>query len=361
MTSKKATPGADRGTPPDVGLPPLSEQDQQHLAAMEQKLQMLRDYVVGVTQGYYTGLYVYGPGGSAKSYCILQTLEAVGANFRVHNSRLTGQTLFHVLSQAPDAIHVLEDMEGLFTQHNARGVLRSALWAQRADGGRGPRERWLTWGSTGRRPRELRVLFTGGLIMTANKDLDSSCPELTALKTRIAYLMLAPSDPEVRALLRHLARRGWEADGRHLKPHESMDVVEFLIQQSTLLQCRLDLRLLENAYADYLVWRDGHALCHWHDLLATRLRGRTTYFRREVEPAGPTPTPGPAGLAAAARARGARRRAQHRQESLRIVRHVLTATDVPAEQLHLWAELSGGASQAAFYRWRGVALGNGES
>jgi hypothetical protein len=209
-------------------------------------------------------------------------------------------------------------------------------------------------------PRELRVLFTGGLIMTANRDLESSCPELAAVKTRIPYLMLAPAETEVRALLRHLARRGWDADGRHLDPHESQDVAEYLIRQCAVLQDRLDLRLLENAYSDFLRWREGHALCHWHDLLATRLRERTTYFRQEVEAAGPTPTPGSAGLSEAARTRGARRRSQHRQKCLRIVKEVLSTTELPAEQYDLWAKLSGGASLAAFYRWRTEALGNSE-
>jgi hypothetical protein len=351
----------DSDTLVDVGRQDLTEEDQKHLDAMNKKIQVLRDYVIGVARGFYTGLFVFGPGGSSKSYTILETLDAVGANYNLHNSRLTGQTLFHVISQAPDSIHVLEDMETLFSQRNARGVLRSALWGQHADGGRGPMERWVTWGSTGKRPRELRVLFTGGLIMAANRDFDSSCPELTAVKTRIPYLMLAPSDAEVRALLRHLARRGWDADGRHLDPHECQDVAEYLIRQCSVLRRRLDLRLLENAYSDFLLWREGHALCHWQDLLATRLRERTTYFRQEVEVAGPTPTPGPAGLAEAARTRGARRRAQHRQERLRIVREVLTTTDVPAEQYDLWAKLTGGASVAAFYRWSAEALGTSES
>jgi hypothetical protein len=345
----------------DVGCLGLTVEDQKHLDEMDKKIQVLRDYVIGVASGFYTGLYVFGPGGTSKSYTILETLDAVGANYILHNSRLTGQTLFHVIAQAPDSIHVLEDMEALFSQRNARGVLRSALWGQRADGRRGPMERWVTWGSSGKRPRERRVLFTGGLIMTANRDLDSSCPELAAVKTRIPYLMLAPSDAEVRALLRHLARRGWDADGRHLDPYETQDVVEYLIRQCSALQRRLDLRLLENAYADFLLWREGHALCHWHDLLATRLRERTTYFRQEVEAAGTTPTPGPAGLGEAARVRGARRRSQHRQECIRIVRELLSTTDVPAERQKLWAKLTGGASVAAFYRWRDEVLGNGES
>jgi hypothetical protein len=89
--------------------------------------------------------------------------------------------------------------------------------------------------------------------------------------------------------------------------------------------------------------------------VATRLRERTTYFRREVEAAAPGPLPGPAGLAEAALARGARRRTQHREECLRIAREVLATTSVPAEQLRLWEERTGGMSVASFYRWRDEA------
>jgi hypothetical protein len=273
-----------------------SELETRLLAELNRKLQVVRDFVVGVAEGSHTGFYLYGPPGCSKSYTILETLNTIGANYVVHNSRQTGQTLFHTLRQAPDAIHVLEDMEGLYKQLNAQGVLRSALWGQRADGGRGPMERWVTWGSSGRRPRELRFLFTGGLIMTSNRDLDSASPELAAVKARIVSLELAPSDLEVRAFMRHLARRGFNADGRHMEPCECLDVAEYLIAQSAALQSRLDLRLLENGFADFLQWREGRSLCHWHDLVATRLRERTTYFRYEVEAAAPGPLPGPAGL-----------------------------------------------------------------
>jgi hypothetical protein len=255
-------PRAGGGEQPPCQLEPAqSEQDIRLLAEMDKKLQVIRDYAVGVADGRYTGLYVYGPPGSSKSYTILETLKSIGANYYVHNSRLTGQTLYYVLSKAPDAVHVLEDMEGLYRQFNAQGVLHSALWGQRADDGRGPMERWVTWGSSGRRPREQSFLFTGGLIMTANRDLDSASPELAAVKTRICYVTLAPTELEIRALMRHLARQGWDADGLRMRPEECQDVVEYLIAQSVALQRRLDLRLLETCYADYLHWREGRSLC----------------------------------------------------------------------------------------------------
>jgi hypothetical protein len=54
----------------------------------------------------------------------------VGANYRLFNSRVTAKGLFKALEKAPDAVHVPEDMGRLTKDRDARGVLRSALWAQ---------------------------------------------------------------------------------------------------------------------------------------------------------------------------------------------------------------------------------------
>ena len=304
--------------------------DERLLAEMEKKIQVLRDYTVGVVQGFYTGLYVYGPGGTSKSYTIHQVLRDQQAHYVLHNSRLTGQTLFQALAEAPDAVHLIEDMEALFSQKNALGVLRSALWGQRADGDRGPMEQWVTWGVTGRHPRELKFLFTGGLILTGNRPLGGHVPEWQAIMTRIGYVQFAPTDGEVRALMRCLARRGHDGDGRRMSPEETQEVVEYVIAQSAHLQRRLDLRLLENCYGDYLLWQAGHAGVHWHDLVATRLRQRPTYFRHPVA----------AGAEAVRQARGAQ---------LDAARRVRDATDDPERRVRLWAEWSG-QSRATLYR-----------
>jgi hypothetical protein len=327
---------ASRTTPPAKVIataalsPSPPDEEAKLLAEMEKKVQVVRDYTVGVIEGLFTGLYVYGPGGTSKSYTVIDVLRQRHAHDVLHNSRLTGQTLYAAMAEAPDAVHLIEDVEGLFRQPNALGVIRSALWGQRADGNRGPMERWVTWGVTGRQPRELKLLFTGGLIMTANRSLGEHVPEWQAIMTRIAYVQFAPTDGEIRALMRCLARRGCEIEGRRMSPEESCEVVEFLIAQSAHLQRRLDLRLLENCYGDYLLWKAGLAGCHWHDLVATRLRQRPTYFRHEV-------ATGPEGL----------RRA--RKEVLDIVRQVRDATTNPEERVRLWAEQTN-QSRATFYR-----------
>src|SRR5262249_11274217 len=64
----------------------LTPEDQRHLADMERRLQVVRDYTVGVVAGFYTGLYVYGPGGTSKSYTILGVLRERHAAYVLHNS-----------------------------------------------------------------------------------------------------------------------------------------------------------------------------------------------------------------------------------------------------------------------------------
>src|SRR3954452_18184811 len=144
----------------------LSPRDLKNLAALEPKLQLVRDYVFQVVEGLATGLYLHGEGGIGKSFTVLTELERLKADYKLYNSRMTGRGLFNALEQFPDSVHVLEDMEPLTRDRGAQGVLRSALWGQRKDGGRGPMERTVTWSTAF---TEHSFVFTGGIIMLANK------------------------------------------------------------------------------------------------------------------------------------------------------------------------------------------------
>src|SRR6266508_2714949 len=147
------------------------------LAALDRKLLLLRDRVTAVAKGYQTGLYIFGAGGLGKSYTVLHQLEHLGVSYTLFNSRMTARGLFRALEKAPDAVHVLEDMERLTKDRDAQGVLRSALWAQPG------RDRAVTW-TTGTGGEE-RFPFRGGIILLANRPL-ADLPELRALANRIS-------------------------------------------------------------------------------------------------------------------------------------------------------------------------------
>src|SRR5262249_46814916 len=145
------------------------------------------------------------------------------ANFRLHNSRMDGRGLFTAMERDPDAVHVLEDCEQMMRNRNVRGLLRSGSWGQRDGVGR--MERIVTWPLGGGK-RALRCHFEGGLIIVATLP-PADIPEMEAVTTRIPVIHLTASDAEVRAMMRHMARQGYEdVHGQRLTPAECLEVAE---------------------------------------------------------------------------------------------------------------------------------------
>src|SRR5262245_11930628 len=104
--------------------------DEDLLATLEAKLQLVRDRVVAVAEGYAPGLLLFGEGGGGKSYAVETTLRAQGHPHKVTNSRVTCKGLFDLLRDHPDVVHVVDDAEALLADKHAVSVLRSALWGQ---------------------------------------------------------------------------------------------------------------------------------------------------------------------------------------------------------------------------------------
>jgi hypothetical protein len=104
-------------------------------------------------------------------------------------------------------------------------------------------------------------------------------------------------------------------------------VCEYLINEPLSLQRTLDMRLLTNAFADYLQWQEGDASCHWRDLVSTRLRERAPRLRETVAVGG---------------------RAQRKARERAVARSLVTVLD-RAERLRRWVDLTG-KSEPALYR-----------
>ncbi len=298
--------------------PPKSETDP--LASLERKLHLVRDRVTAVARGYQTGLYLYGAGGVGKSYTVLDHLKREGVNYRLYNSRMSAKGLFRALEKAPDAVHVLEDMERLTRDADAQGVLRSALWAQPGH------ERSVTW--TTATGGEERVIFRGGLILLANRPL-ADLPELRALATRINVYNLIVTDEELVALMGDLASRGHHVEDKLLiQPEECRIITEYLITECRTCGCQLDLRLQVNAYLDYLQWEADRTASHWQDLVASRVREAACHFRHELD-------------------------TKPREDRLKwkrnVLRDILRQIDDPKEQERLYQEQTG-ASRADYFR-----------
>lgn len=246
------------------------DQDAPLLASLEQKLQLVRDRVQGVAEGYHTGFYLWGEGGTSKSYTVEETLKALGTPYKLTNTQTTPRGLFDALRDFPDVVHVIEDCETMFNNERMFGILRSALWGQAGPDGK--QERGVCWQTANGREE---FLFTGGVIIIANCRLDD-IPQARALKTRLACLHYAPTNAEVAALMRHIAGKGHTFGPHRLTPEECREVADAIIDRSARLTRNLDLRLLVNTYQDVLQFKNGAAETHWRDLLDSRMAERVT-------------------------------------------------------------------------------------
>jgi len=296
----------------------LTRPDSEALAQLDARFRLIRDRVIAVARGFSFGLYVYGAGGVGKSYSVLEQLAELEVAFRVFNSRLTAKGLFHAMHAAPDAIHVLEDVERVTGDKDAQALLRAALWPQPG------RERVVNW-TTG--DGEMRFEFRGGIIMLANRPL-ADLPELRALATRIAVHKLDVTDAEMVAHLRRIAGSPFKRGRHKLDVEHCCRVCEFMIYECRAAGCPLDLRLYENCCLDYLQWDCAQAACDWHDLIATRIRQSVAHFKHETSP-----------LTREQQLVG------HRQ----LIRQIDRETDDPRERVRLWQERTG-RSAATYYR-----------
>ena len=247
--------------------------DKGDLASLEKKLNVVRDRVTAVAKGFATGHYLYGIGGVGKSFTVIRHLEYLQAPYQLFNSRMTAKGLFLALAHAPDATHVLEDMERLTKDAHAQGVLRSALWAQPGH------DRVVTW--TTATEGSQRFVFRGGLILISNRPL-ADLPELRALATRIEVHRLEVTEAELTALMRHLASQGYrEQDKVVVGPEECFQITEHLLSECRATGCPLDLRLQQKSFQTYRQWEMDWSTSHWQDLIAASVREATHHFRHE--------------------------------------------------------------------------------
>lgn len=297
--------------------------------ALERKLQMVRDLVTGVAKGYKTGLFLHGSGGVGKSYTVLRHLEALDVPHLLYNSRMTAKGLFLSLNRAPDAVHVLEDMERITKDPDAQGVLRSALWAQPGH------DRAVTW--TTATDGSARFVFRGGLILISNRPL-ADMPELKALATRIEVHRLEVSEAELTALMLDLASKGHRLGEKVvLGPQECLQVTEHLLKECRSAGCPLDLRLQQKSFQTYLQWEADWANCHWHDMVAASVREATHHFRHE---------------------QSAAPREDKKRQRRNVVRELCAMTADAREQERLYVERTGSSRADFFRRKREVQTGD---
>jgi hypothetical protein len=298
----------------------LSDADLRHLQTLGKKEQLIRDRVGGIAKNH-ASLILTGRGGIGKSWTVIDELARLKVPYQLLNSHLTGRGLFDHLEQFPDDVHVMEDLEDVFRDKAAMGVLRSATWASGRDR-EGKPKRTVTWNARGARPP---FVFHGGIIIISNRPL-GSLPELDALATRVPLINLRVSDHEVAALMRQLAASGHSSGDQMLEPRECREVVEFVIAESIRCHRPLNMRLMSQGYEDRLLAEDHAAGLSWHDLLSSRIAQQPDIVGG-IEPVGI--------------------RQQLKAQEMAVAREIVQLP--PVERLHVWKERTQ-MSSATMYR-----------
>jgi hypothetical protein len=293
----------------------LTKKEKEDLESVAGKMSVVRDAVMGLVTDYHTGFFLWGEGGTGKSYTVLQTLQESQASYVYHNARMTGRGLVDALQRAPDNIHLIEDAETLLDDRKAWGVLRSALWSQSR---KKPPEREITWTAFN---TVIRFIFTGGIILISQGDVGQSQPAIRALKSRVKACRLDLTNDEIRAMMKKICLDGFTYGEDYMSPEECWGVATYIISKLETLQRNLDLRLLLNGFKDYLLFKTGNSVNHWHVLLDGRMQERVVY----------------------------RTRTEQKVEETRIALEIHEMNVPTGKKIELWKERTG-LSQPAYYR-----------
>jgi hypothetical protein len=162
---------------------------------------VLRDYVRGVARQYYTGLYLFGSPGTAKTHTVRAVLDDIQEVYAYQRGHLTPLGLYELLREHSDEVIVLDDLAAIFGSPTALLLLLAALEPPTArDHGRQIEYR--------RQGDSDSFSFRGGVICISNLELHDS-ELLNAFKSRVHVLNYAPANEHLGSLMLDIASRGW--------------------------------------------------------------------------------------------------------------------------------------------------------
>ena len=92
------------------------------LVSFERKLQLIRDRVRGVAEGYYTATYLVGRPGTSKSFTVKAELERLAVPHVIHYGPISPRGLFNLLADNSRQIIVLDGVDMLLNHTPTRQI-----------------------------------------------------------------------------------------------------------------------------------------------------------------------------------------------------------------------------------------------
>lgn len=272
-----------------------------HLESLGKRFGIIKDCVRMVCAKRANGLFLWGRGGTGKSYTVLTEIQRSGVPYVYEKASVSPIGLLNILAANPDKIIFLDDVNQLLNDPKGRTFLLAALGNEPGN-------------TSGRKishktaRAEYDFEFRGGIIANSNQEFSSSDPVMEALKTRVSCQHVNPTDEEIFALLRELVKvkEGMRKEngeyviwsdphGMHITPSEGAEIVEHIISTCQAEpEARADgtkppkakpnLRMLmEIGFPYFASYKAKVVETHWKDLvtsaiyeqLQTRHKGQT--------------------------------------------------------------------------------------
>ena len=235
--------------------------DSGNLGSLDSKRAHIRDAVVDVVRGRATGLYLFGRGGTGKTYGVLEALKEFQASHYYHRGALTPQGFFEVLLDN-DTNHsnkhiVADNCYDVIADKRSREYALAALDDTNDNG-----IRQVDY----RRQGDHQVARVGrGLIMISNLPLSQhSNAVLAAFEDRVLVIEHDPTDGEILALCRVIAH----TPNSGLTVKEQVEVLDYMVELCSNHGVRPSLRLYcKKSLPIYIGWKKGESRHHWKDRL----------------------------------------------------------------------------------------------
>jgi len=240
------------------------------LDAVEERRAILESAVVSVAKGFTPALFVWGDPGLGKSHLLTVMLDGMaGSGWRHHTAHSTPKALFMALQNDPGAIHLYEDCEKVLKTDLSASILRAAC------GSPNQRDRFITYETAN---EQLRVRFTGGIIIATNQNLSRANGPLQGVASRFRPIRWAMTHEERIATILKLSENGFTKCDIPLSAKECRKVAEALIDMcgSSDSDRDLDIRLYtEHALPAFAQSKQDPSM-KWQDLLQAKLLGVAT-------------------------------------------------------------------------------------
>lgn len=193
----------------------------------------------------FHALVVQSPPGWGKSTTIDMALAELGVEAVAAGSYATPLHIYNTLCRHPDALIILDDCAGLFSDPKSMAILKSATWQSSGQGATTTTQPWrrVSWGSTSEKVEEASVDFSGKLILLTN--VVPAGKETEAFLSRCLSYRISIDSDEAKQMLLSAA-----ISAKHFpKPDIAQAVARFLVDDMTRVDVtKINLRTLKMGY-----------------------------------------------------------------------------------------------------------------